>query len=379
MFAYLKYIETLDDCRAHSWYSNVMNESSFQTPETVADAKAHVAQRTEGMTPTPEEHQGQFTPPDDFTRYCFELQGRLEKTGQIDYHEYARQMWAHLLPGDIEGQELFEQHLITGLHGIDMQKLVFPEVIEHMPELIEKFHEKIKAIAIWSTGDVEGTGYQLAKIISSGVIDEFVQNTRAILERDAHVEFVRNQTALLIADNKFERLERYVINQQLENGGAPIKLVIIEDSRGNFKKVSDRLRTQIESGMITVVPIWFTGSREGINAEKAVTKLEATDPEAARQARETLNAEKANYNAFSSYHELLDDPRYESLLEGGHLLVDFDGVIGDNVAMRVEQASTIYNALASSAATSANLSETELQERISTSISAVPQVSSDKL
>lgn len=270
------------------------------------------------------------TVPQELFDYFFELQLELENEGPMDYHEYARRMWRQFM-GEAQGTEgfnQFEKMMIVGLHTIDMSDVVYPGLLENMPELIAKYKDSVELVAIWSTGDVSATGYQPGKIGKSGIIKHFF----ALLPREGRYEFVKDRTAYMVDDNKFERLAEYCQQVLERDSSKPVKIVIIEDLVGNFDKarkaVDERLGSQAVN--VEIVRIWFTGSREGMKAPR----------EFVEEARERLNA-------IATFDELLNLDRFGEIFEGAHVFVDFDGVIGDNIEMRKRQARVIFGALVS--------------------------------
>ncbi len=319
----------------------------------------------EGMD-TPDLSIGEQVPPSNLAEYFFGLQAEIEQLGGMNYRLYAERMWQRFVPStttDSSGFSQFEQQMITGLHGIDMSTLVYPSVAETMPRLVEAYKEKIAGIAIWSTGDVRSTGYQLAKIDRSRVIYNFLDTLRQSMPRGERYEFVRDKTSYLVDDNKFARLVQYVAEQKHDDTSPPPKIVIIDDTVGNFAKAQQALADSEELGDVKIIPIWVTASREGIQAQKHVDDLLSGDPGAYSKAKTALEEQKARLNSIGSFAELLDQNRFGAIFDVAHVMVDFDGVICDNVAMREKQAITIYRALLSGASIATGLTLAELEAR----------------
>ncbi len=298
-------------------------------------------------------------------KYFFDHQGKVEKVGEkkktgMNYNVYAERMWEELV-GDINGdnQNLFEQFknsLILSLHNIDMSILVYPHVAESMVALVKKYQNKIKHIALWSTGDVEATGYQVGKINSSKIISAYHKALKKVLpEKGEAQRIMQEETSYMVADRKFESFIEYIQQALEKNGGNELKVVMIEDSRKNFDKavsvMTEVLGEKIKQ--VKFIPIWAMYSREGQQAEKS--------------GESGLESRVADLNAIRSFDDLLDD-RFSNILEGAHLFVDFDGVIGDNVVMRDEQAKATYRALLGPALSSTGLDEKELVARIKSRI-----------
>ncbi|MEI7522073.1 MAG: hypothetical protein WCJ86_01200 [Candidatus Saccharibacteria bacterium] len=313
-------------------------------------------------------------PSPDLSKYFFELQSKVEEEGDMDYNKYATRLWEKFMENeqtDSVGFDNFRGQIITGLHGIDMSKMLAPDISDTMPELVAKYQGRIKSLNIWSTGDVAATGYQDAKISKSGIVRKLISNLQeAVPNRVERHDFIRDKTNYIVAGDKFEKLAAFVeahenddetepplklaaIVEAHENDDEtepPLKLVIIEDSSGNFEKVDKLLKEKIAAGKVVIETIWFTGSREGREAQKKVDKLVEDGSEEAEDAVEELKKKKKDFNSIETFDELLDEDRFGTIFDGAHVMVDFDGVIGDNVTMREHQAEVIYNALLRGAA-----------------------------
>ncbi len=293
-----------------------------------------------------------LNPSSDLIKYFFSLQGTIEKSGDMDYHEYGRRMWGELMgePATEEDEKavsLFENSMIVGLHQIPMEEMVYPHVVDQLEALIDVRNDRVKEVALWSTGDVAATGYQSAKIESSGIIGKFMD---IVKKRGDAREFMR-KTRYMVADDKVERLVTHVAGL-IEAGEENPKLVIIEDSRGNFGKVRQALKEKFgeeRADRIKIEPIWAAYSREGQEAEKNLTW-------------EEYMKSRKDFNAIDSFIELLD-PRFNETFADAHVFVDFDGVIGDNIRMRQAQATTINKALVTAGVMS-GLTVEEVNQRI---------------
>lgn len=287
-------------------------------------------------------------PPCHIYDYIFRLQGSVEQDQAendrgMDYCEYARRMWRDATGGEeAEGDafSLFKKSLIFNLHEIEMRPLVHPDLGESLKKLVATYCGNIATVALWSTGDDRATGYQHRKIQRSGLISEFVKAHRAARIGNESGESGM-QTAYLVADNKFSRLAEYARKLQDLNGQDSLKFVVIEDSVGNFEK-AERAITQAVGSEVEIIPIWFTDSRAGIVAQAQIDCIE--DDHERELAQATLDERKNVYNAIASFDELLEDV-WLARLKNAHVLVDFDGVIGDNVAMRDVQARVTYGSL----------------------------------
>lgn len=312
-------------------------------------------------------------PPNEFFDYCFKLQGQIEKQGATDYNVYAKDMWQGLAPDQspAEGEafEKFRQGMISGLHGIDMSQHLAPEVTGAMPKLLEKYRDKIASVSIWSKGDVEATAYQVAKIDGSGVIDDFEDQLRDSMPRVERYRFLKEKTNYMVAGEKLQKLRDYVDGQlskqgETSDGQGPLKVVIIEDSTGNFTEVEKELASEIEAGKTEVIPIWYTGSRAGQQAQKAVDDLKAAGDPSYETEKAKLCGKKDSLNAINSFDELLDEQRFGEVFDNAHVMVDFDGVVGDNIGMREEQAAVTYGALIAGLEIATGQSQAELESQI---------------
>ena len=338
-------------------------------PRDFISAAADAARNRKGLT----EYDPSIEPVEpspDLSKYFFELQSEVEKEGDMDYNKYATRLWEKFMENeqtDSVGFDNFRGQMITGLHGIDMSKMLAPDISDTMPELVAKNRGRIKSLNIWSTGDVAATGYQDAKISKSGIVRTLISNLQEVGDdRDERHNFIRDTTNYIVADDKFEKLAAFVeahekddetgaplkveAHEKDDETGPPLKIVIIEDSSGNFEKVDKLLKEKIDAGKVVIKEIWFTGSREGREAQKKVDKLVEDGSEEAEDAVEELKKKKKDFNSIETFDELLDEDRFGTIFDGAHVMVDFDGVIGDNVTMREHQAEVIYNALLRGAA-----------------------------
>ncbi len=296
-------------------------------------------------------------------KYIFQLQVAIENLGPMDYRAYATRMWLELLSLTPEWSGSvyrdFESSMIRGLHDIDMSKHVYAHVKESLSGLIESYGDSVLSVILWSTGDVSATGYQVAKIARSGIIRQY----RSLMRKNMFVTPTQWKTVYMVEDNKFAKLIDYV-RWALATYPPPLKLVVIEDSAKNFEKVASALRLFFPKALIELISIWAVYSREGISeaekAEKSDTLL-------------SLEARKSVLNAIDSFADLLDTARFSDAFRGAHILVDFDGVIGNNVTMRQEQARVIYGAFRSAAALALQATcehiDTRTAERAATLIS----------
>lgn len=322
-------------------------------PTDYKDAQSYATERlqstAEGYPPT----EGTMVAPQEINDYFFTLQGEVEKRGHMDYMAYTTDLWNRLVgPSDKSPDAFrhFQGTLISSLHNIDMSEMIQPDIKSSMPDLVGQYADVIKGVSVWSTGDVTATGYQLAKIESSGLRKAFFG---AFTTRAAGAEYARNNTSYLVHDNKFNGLVEYIGSKMENDSDRPMKVVVIEDSVKNFEKAQYALNEQFGEGTVEVTPIWFTASREG---QKAIAEAE----EGGEEDQKALQAKFEELNAISSFEDLLDAEKFGQLLADSYIMLDFDGVVGDNIAMRVEQSRVTYNSLLEGARMATNLSDEEL-------------------
>lgn len=286
-------------------------------------------------------------PPDIFNK-IFTIQGQVEKAGAMDYHEYARRMWQEFageeIPNGAKGFRQFEKGMILGLHNIEMSDLIFPSLIETMPGFVEKYGDDIESISIWSLGDVKATGYQPGKIRNSRIIEKFFK----ALPKGSRTEYVKEKTSYLVDDNKLGRFAEVAEELLQKDPEKKVKAVIIEDNTGNFTKARKALDERLgpESEKVEINPIWFTGSRDGLRAQKKVDDLKGSgNMEEYEREKAQLEAKKKDLNAISSFTKLLNQDRFGGTFKGSHVFIDFDGVVCDNIEMRKRQADVVFNSL----------------------------------
>lgn len=288
----------------------------------------------------PEDHSE--IPEDVFTLF-FTLQAECEKNGTMNYREYVSRLWQEAFGNDCRPEgapyQQFEANIVRGLHSIPMNDLVYDDIrgTEKMRELIRALYDKAVAVLLWSAGDNESTGYQDAKISSSRTVHDFIKGMRD----EGHIQDIK-KTKYLVGDKKFDLLRTY-LEEKKSRGEDFIKLSVIEDSRKNIDAVT-ALAKEIFGDQGEAIPVWATYSREGKKERE--------------KNAEKFAAEKARYNGIDSFSELVSAD-WQERLKGTELLVDFDGVIVDNVRMRNAQAQVKWQSILE-AARSLGISENQL-------------------
>lgn len=304
----------------------------FSTAAGKAKEKYNVllGKRSENMTPE------EVDMPAELVKRFFELQVECEQTGAMNYREYARRLWQEKF-GEVPPSgpvfDSFEADLITGLHDIDMQGLIYPDVQNNLDKIVAALYGpegQVKRVTLWSTGDAEATGYQHAKIASSRIVRSFL--AAAMANKTALASVRDGGTEYMVRDNKLADLKAHLLARKAR-GENSIKLAVVEDSKKNILAV-EALVKEIFGENGTVVPVWAVYSREGQNARKADA------------SQFTIDSERLN--AIDSFAELAS-PKLAQQLHGAEVLVDFDGVLGDNIRMRQRQASATYRALSQAA------------------------------
>ena len=334
----------------------------FKSP---LEAGRHAKGKREEITPNSPDMDGRVRHIETIERdsptykYIFTLQEEIGESGATDYHEYARRFWRNIAgenaKPDSEPFRMFEHNLIAGLHDIPMRELVYKHVLQAMPTLIEKYHDSIKHLSLWSKGDVSATGYQTAKIESSRIAHEFMREVARQIPQETRRSFLEQKTSYDIADDKFQDLVGH-IGEALGASNGKIKVVIIEDSYKNFAAAKQAIRDSLgdkAAERVDVEPIWVVYSREGINMrEKEGVSMK------------DFKEKYAKVRPIESFEELIDEARFEELFKDAHVFVDFDGVIGDNLRMRDAQANVTLTAAIDGLSREWNLGRGETRQRI---------------
>ncbi len=308
---------------------------------TVRDAEERAMQMQ--LADYPERHYPEANAereiPQDFIEYIFTLQGKIEKSGGMDYHRYARELWARYVSEDavtLESEQfkIFDADIVAALARIEMSELVYGDIEKNMPTLIRELERTVDKVMLWSTGDVDATGYQVLKIKRSGIVSDTYAAVKKTLGHQYGKDLFRERTEYMVSTDKFAKLREYLLGKR-ESGATSVKIGVIEDSLGNIEKVKQLVR-EIFGDNGEVVPVWAAYSREGKQIMKRM-KAEGKERGFVQLCREN--------NAIARFSDVLQ-PQHLSMLSGAELLVDFDGVIGDNMKMRDAQAQAIYGVVA---------------------------------
>jgi len=277
--------------------------------------------------------------------YFFALQGSVglgpdaDPKARMDYREYARILWQERVDsdGDFSSPAFlqFEKDLISGLHNIDMGELVYGDIKANIDLLVATLEPVIRKAILWTNGDVSATGYQVLKVRQSGII----LATRLAMMDALGVEKGKSEfgrrTEYMVEDDKMGRLRAY-FKEMKADGRKPVKVAVVEDSRKNIDKVQALLDEIFGLNRVAFEGIWAAYSREGLAYKKSFEDGEISADDYSR--------ELWCYNAINEFSEL-SNPQMLKRLQDAELLIDFDGVIGDNVRMRNVQAQVTYAAL----------------------------------
>lgn len=281
-------------------------------------------------------HSGKVERTSQLYKNIFALQEQIEKEGGMDYRKYAQRFWGKMTGDDASVNSklfrIFESDLIRGLHDIPMRELVYEHVLRAMPALVEQYKNSIAHLSLWSKGDVSATGYQDAKIGSSGILHKFIREVAKQIPKENRRIFLEQKTSYDVADDKFKNLVHHV-EQSLQTSGDKVKVVIIEDSYKNFETAKLEIEYKLGKEImrrVDIEPIWAVYSREGINAQAK----EGISDDAFREKYAIMRPIK-------SFEELTDKAKFSNLFKGAHVFLDFDGVVADNFRMRDAQANII--------------------------------------
>lgn len=267
----------------------------------------------------------------------FDLQSQIEReakdTGVISYIRYAELLWAKLGQSkDDPRYAEFQSALVREMKHVPMSDLV-DRALQY-PDQLRALLQLPGSIALWTTGDASVTKYQRWKVLQSRVGeniqsvmgDDFPSSlTPRSFLKDGAAAAERGRIVSIVADDKMESLRNHLRTSR------PSKVVVIEDSRKNIDTVR-KLVAEIDPS-ITVHSAWYTSTREGSEL---------------RKSDEVAFAEAAGkYSGISSMAELLDARERIQPDDQTLWLVDFDGVVADNIAMRERQMEAKMSAIQS--------------------------------
>ena len=292
---------------------------------------SHLGQRSSFPAP---DFENQTVPPEMY-QYFFDLQVQVERTGRMDYHAYCERLWAQYMNEHVDeaAYRQFEANLIRNLQLIDMHKVVEDDV--HAEKLVSAFGDLIpdvRQLIVWSTGDVSTTGYQDLKIARSGVARELHKALGSIFNDPKEArEYMRTRTRYIVADDKKGAIKDYWEGVR-SLGLEPKHIVVVEDSLKNLGQMR-QLVAEVFGDAVQYVPVWATYTRAGHNARR-----EMSDEDYADLCEEM--------NAIDRFSDLNIIGSSKSLdLASTDVVIDFDGVLADNIRMRNAQAQVIYDAI----------------------------------
>lgn len=229
-------------------------------------------------------------------------------------------------PKRIPGEEEFTDMLITALtRETDFKKALYPGAEKALGWLSQR-----GPVVVWSAGDVNGTPaypgsrQQLYKIARSlgparrAMARELPESPRSL----------REVMSLSLSEHKHGTVPEIIRRMRLEGIST---VAILEDQSSNLMKVNDTLS---RNGM-TTVPVWV---RQGRHAN--------TIPESPTAS---IDDWKRDYNAVDSIKAALT--RIATLLGKDFSqktfasIVDYDGVLSNDIVREQEQAARLYEAL----------------------------------
>ncbi len=251
--------------------------------------------------------------------FLFGLQSEVEKTPEgMDYRVYARLLWERLgLSTDNPEFEAFRTDLIASMKEIKMDDLVDSDLRDE--DKLNKLTDLPGEIVLWTKGDATNTGYQKTKVARAKI---YLAVKRALKEKQkpGHV---------IIAQDKIAELGKY-LSEKLDttkgtNQIKPFRIVVLEDSVKAFTEVQKLIDKLGLGDRATVFPIWFTHTREGQTMQQKDPAKFATT--------------SAQHNGVTGFGEILAPELLQKISPDDHTiwLVDFDGVVSDNIGMRARQ------------------------------------------
>lgn len=263
--------------------------------------------------------------PPEIVANFFSLQERIERdidNGGMDYFRFSRELWGIFFNDapDIgsPAYKEFEAIVVLGLEKFTTKELLYPEIKTHLNDIIKAIYPVVERMILWSRGDAHHTGYQTSKMVRSGLKNTWL---RSLLHfgNDGARELIRDKTSIIIEEEKNSPLER------LLDSTKPGSLVVIEDSLKNLETTHELARGR----GVPHTGVWAAYSREGARLHGSEKYKEAA----------------SRWKVLSSPSELV---AYASSpdLQGATLVLDFDGVLGNNTWMRQQQSRVFWTAIA---------------------------------
>lgn len=286
--------------------------------------------------------------------------------GWKDFSQFGRIIWQRILKREAEGPEFekFNKGLIGQFLRVDYKDIVYPGTSANISGFIKNNRNRVRHLAIWTMGDVSYTGYQMSKAESTGLLPDIYQQLSTIGEKERS-EFFDKKTIIMVDDDKFARLESLLAKllQEKNQDGAPrpVKLVIVEDTRENFKKAElarDRVceKCGVNQHAIEVVPVWAAYSRKAKKEEEKAKSAGAGETEKFSRLKRELNS-------IESLSELSGE-KFNGVMEGATVLLDMDGVLLDERKTREAIGKIMFNAAVSELVSSKNMGAADAEEEL---------------
>ncbi len=239
----------------------------------------------------------------DFAGQLFlELESKV--TSFSDFKDFPKILIEQFLKEYTEKEEVITKIFLRELGLIDFKSLLYPGTKESLLKATEIYGPKLKSVHLWSQGDVDATGHQTNKIFRTG-LGAILKSSRAASLKDKLFWNIRT--------DKFANIEG-MLDSVAE--GQKEKVVVIEDSVENIKKVTNMLKDRA-----TVFPIWANYSRRGASLRK--------------NNLEEFERLKKEYNGIDSLAEISSrEKEFGEVFKDAHLFLDFDGVLANNEELR---------------------------------------------
>lgn len=263
-------------------------------------------------------------PPDASERF-FRIQEEIEadlQRGGMNYFRFSRQLWEAFLGGepDVESPEYkeFEAIVVVGLQRFTTKGLIYPEIEADLSSVLEQVYPQVERLALWSRGDTTHTGYQLSKLTLSGLQNKWLRALISKFGRTEAKKLIQEKTSILIGEEKNLALEKMI-----QEPGV-VKLLVVEDSLNNLATTRELARKH----GLPHTGLWAAYSREG-------KKILGT---------QKYQEAEAQWTVLHSPAELVSCA-LDSDLQNATVVIDFDGVLGNNVWMREQQSRVFWTAI----------------------------------
>lgn len=219
-----------------------------------------------------------------------------------NYSEIARSAVAQFFPDKQDQAQKVVQEFLGQLARLDYRGLVYENIQQDLQKVAERYGPSVKKIYLWSEGDTEHTGWQVFKILRSGL-----KKVLKAIEKKTHLEF-----SWAVSPDKITNIQSALFADSSALALGPKKIVMIDDRIQNYKNLKQCLEDRVE-----IFFIWAAYSRKGLKMQKE------------HPAKYESNL--TNYHGVKSFGEIAD--RFEEFapyFKDAEVLLDFDGVLMDN-------------------------------------------------